>query len=45
MVTTKLAGLQLGPIVLWLVLLLLVRRGLGYRLAPGAEGMPSAIRV
>jgi alpha-1,2-mannosyltransferase len=45
MATTKLAGLQLGPVVLWLVLLLLVRRSLGARFPAGAEGITGAMAI
>jgi uncharacterized membrane protein len=38
MVTAKLADLQLGPVVLWLVLILLVRRTQGYRFAAAGDG-------
>jgi hypothetical protein len=45
MATTKLAGLQLGPVVLWLVLLLLVRRSLGSGFPAGAEGMSGTMPI
>src|SRR4029079_8515875 len=44
MVTTKLAGLQVGPVVLWFVLLLLLRRGLLSRFASGSERMFMPLR-
>jgi hypothetical protein len=45
MVTTKLAGLQIGPVALWLVLLLVLRRSLLYRSASGSESMSNPMRI
>jgi hypothetical protein len=45
MVTTKLAGLQVGPVVLWLVLLLLLRRSVLYRYASVSERMSGPIPI
>ena len=45
MVTTKLAGLQVGPVVLWLVLLLLLHRSLLYGFPSGSERMSGPIRI
>jgi hypothetical protein len=45
MVTTKLAGLQVGPVVLWLVLLLLLRRSVLYRSPSGFGSRSGPIRI
>jgi hypothetical protein len=45
MVTTRLAGIQIGPVVLWLVLLLLLHRSLRYGFRSGSERTPGPMRI
>ncbi len=43
--STELAGVPLAPVILWLVLLVLLRRGLGYRPAAAGEGASGATPI